>query len=142
MARILVIDDEEVVQTALTQLLETDGHTVIQALDGAKGLSAFRESPVDIVIADIFMPEMEGLGTIRELRRMNHDVQIIAMSGCGTTQSTILLELASQLGANAALKKPFQMQELRNSVNSCLEMAGDLVSASRLTKMHRGVILY
>lgn len=120
MARILVIDDEEIIHMALVQFLETDGHTVISAMDGHEGVSAFQSASVDIVITDILMPDKEGLETIMDLRRLNPNVRIIAMSGGGRRRSADFLQMATHLGASAVLKKPFRMQELRDALDACL----------------------
>jgi len=123
-ARILIIDDEELVRSMLSQVLEFDGHTVMEAPDGEKGLAAYREFPADIVITDILMPRKEGIETIRELRRIDPNVKIIAMSGGGRIRNANFLDIAQKLGASAVLKKPFEMQALRDAVNACLETAG------------------
>ncbi len=124
MARILIIDDEDLIRVTLTQTLQNDGHAVTEASDGQKGISAFRELPADVVITDILMPNKEGIETIIELRRINPNVKIIAMSGGGRTRTSNFLDVARSLGATAVLKKPFEMQVLRDTVNTCLEPTG------------------
>lgn len=81
MPRILVIDDDEPIRIALRKMLESEGHEVVEASDGARGLRLFDEQPADLVIADILMPEKEGFEVIRELLVKKPDVKIIAMSG-------------------------------------------------------------
>ena len=123
MARILIIDDEELVRMTLSQTLEPDGHAVFTASDGEKGIAEFREIQADVVITDILMPNKEGIETIMELRRIDPDVKIIAISGGGRMQNSSFLDMAQQLGANAVLKKPFETQVLRDTVFACLESA-------------------
>ena len=120
MAQILIIDDEENVRAAIVQILESEGHAAIEAADGEKGIQKFRETPVDLVITDILMPEKEGLETISELRKIAPDVKVIAMSGGGRLQHVDFLEVAERLGACKTLKKPFQIEQLCNAVNGCL----------------------
>ena len=121
MARILIIDDQEVIRMTLSETLEHDGHTITEASDGVKGIAAFHENRAEIVITDILMPNKEGIETIIELRNIDPNVKIIAMSGGGRTQNASLLDVAQKVGANAVLKKPFRTQALRDIVNACLE---------------------
>lgn len=65
MARILVIDDDGQVRGAIRRILERAGHTVLDAADGEMGMRAHREGPADLIITDIFMPERDGIETIR-----------------------------------------------------------------------------
>ena len=81
MAHILVADDQEKVRNILKSLFERDGHTVVLATNGKEALQSYQEQPAEIVVTDILMPDMEGIETIRELKRINPNVKIIAMSG-------------------------------------------------------------
>ena len=121
MARILIIDDEEAVRLTLSQALECEGHTVIEAANGAAGLKRFEVEPVDLVITDILMPDKEGLETIRDLRRLRSDLKIIAISGGGRNDNVNFLEMAGRLGADATLKKPFSIDDLCRVVSTCLD---------------------
>src|SRR5262245_30283156 len=80
-ARILVIEDDEGVQTLMRDLLSAIGHNVFVANNGRQGLARYRDCHPDLVITDIFMPERDGLDVILELAP--YDVKIIAMSGGG-----------------------------------------------------------
>ena len=126
MARILVIEDEEDSRAIVQQALESDGHEVIPAADGAEGLALQRKNPADLVITDIFMPEKEGIETIHELKQEFPRVKIIAMSGGGTggRSSSVLESLsttANALGIDAFLPKPFDCRTLRESVRHVLQ---------------------
>ena len=127
MARILVIDDDPQVRTMLRQMLERIGHEVSEAPDGAAGLAAFAESPIDLVITDICMPgQAEGIATIRRLVETSPYVQIIALSG-GAGPSRVSdpadrLAAAKSSGAARTLRKPVDMQELTETV---LELLGE-----------------
>lgn len=123
MARILIIDDEELVRMTVSQMLERNGHTISEAADGQKGLATLRENPVDLVITDILMPNKEGMETIAEMRQIYPDLKIIAMSGGGRIRNTDFLNVAEKLGADAVLSKPFRSQELRDTVDACLKSA-------------------
>ena len=123
MARILIIDDEEDVRAALVHILERDGHMVVEAGDGNEGLRRFRETPTDLVITDILMPDKEGIETIKDLRKIAPDLKIIAISGGGRIMNTSFLDLAEMLGADMTLKKPFQIDQFCKAVDDCLGAA-------------------
>lgn len=120
MARILVIDDEELVRAAVRVTLEGAGHQVTEAEDGEEGISRQRERPFDVVITDILMPTKEGIETIMQLRKDFEDLKIIAISGGGRTDNVNYLDLAEKLGAEKTLVKPFTNAELLQSVDECL----------------------
>ena len=124
MARLLIIDDEIFIRETVALMLECDDHTVFEASDGEQGTAAFRQLSPDIVISDILMPNKDGFETIMDLRHIEPDVKIIAMSGGRQMQNTDLNEIAQLLGANVFIKKPFAFDVLRGAVNACLETAG------------------
>lgn len=124
MAKILVIDDEAGIRESFTKILTRFGHSVVTAANGREGVDIHRETPVDIVITDIFMPEQEGIETIIELRRDFPDVKIIAVSGGGCRGSRDYLPVARGLGADIVLSKPVSAGELQNVVKKALEGRG------------------
>jgi CheY-like chemotaxis protein len=120
MASILVIDDEEDVRCLLVAFLTRLGHVVRQADDGAVGLKLNKAQPADLIITDLVMPTQEGLGTIRELRRINPTARIVAMSGGFASDPRLYLDMAKKLGADRVLRKPFQLPELQAAVEETL----------------------
>ena len=120
MARILVIDDDADVRRVIRRTLESDGHQVDEAADGKAGMKRFREQPADLVVTDLFMPEQEGLETIRELRRTYQDVKILVVTGSAPGGPLDFRAHATALGARAALSKPFTREELLGAVNDAL----------------------
>jgi DNA-binding response OmpR family regulator len=130
MARILVIDDNLDLARALIKRLERSGHSAIMAADGNAGLAIFRAERIDLILTDILMPEKEGLETIRELRKENQVVPIIAMSGGGYATGTDYLRLAMKFGANASLQKPFEQHELVALVAELLGRPGTAEATS------------
>lgn len=116
MAVILVIDDEVEMRQVIARALQGAGHTVHEAADGCSGLELFRDVHPALVIADIVMPEMEGIETIRRLRRDGSGVPIVAISG----NNPLYLHFATELGAAAALPKPFAVGELLTTVTALL----------------------
>lgn len=120
MARILVIDDEELIRETIRMRLEQSGHEVFEAGNGAEGLRRLEEIDVDLVVTDIIMPEQEGIETIRLIRERDPKIGIIAISGGGRTRNFGFLDFAKKLGANGALPKPFTGTQLLAVVESTL----------------------
>lgn len=121
-AKILVIDDEEMVRKTVRAVLDVAGYDVIEAADGAAGLRLLREQGADLVLVDIFMPKLDGLEVIRSVRADLPETKIIAMSGGGQHGNTDMLTAAATFGASRTLRKPFQPREL-------LAAVGDLLGA-------------
>lgn len=120
MANILVIDDDDIFRDVLVSALRQANHTVREAENGNEGLRLFHEQPAELVLTDIVMPEKEGLDTIRDLRRDFPTARIIAMSGGLAHDPHLYLHMAEKFGANAVLAKPFQLNELYQTVDTAL----------------------
>jgi len=105
--RILLVDDDDLLRGALHQILVRAGYDVNDATDGAVAVREYCRQRCDVVITDIVMPDQEGLGTIRELRRTDPNVKIIAISGGGLGKAGDYLGIAQKLGAMRTLAKPF-----------------------------------
>lgn len=123
MASILVVEDDEDVRPLICAMLVKAGHTVRQAGNGVEGIKLYREESADLVITDVVMPEKEGLGMIVDLRRINPKVRIVAMSGGFAYDPKLYLHMATSLGADRVLRKPFQFQDLMDAVNAVLPAA-------------------
>lgn len=122
MKRILVIDDDDPLRQLIRQILERSDYQVIDAPNGKVGVEMYRRDPVDLVITDIFMPEKEGLETIRELSREYPDIKIIAISGGSPkTEGFSSLQFAKGFGALRTLQKPFFREELLKMVRELLD---------------------
>jgi DNA-binding response OmpR family regulator len=117
---VLVVEDDIVVRQACTMLLENEGFNVVTAIDGIDGLRKFHQINPDVVLTDIIMPEKQGISLITDLRRGSKDVKIIAMSGGGRIGNMDFVTLATALGANAGLHKPFDDLELIETIRSAL----------------------
>ena len=120
MARILIVDDDVDVLDMLGQTLEREGYEVVSAANGKEGVRLYREDPVDLVIADIIMPEKEGIETIMELKRAFPDVKIIAISGGGLVDPERYLSMAKQLGARYTFSKPVEREDLLKAVRELI----------------------
>ena len=125
MPTILVIEDDEAVRGLLLRHLVGAGYEVQEAANGTTGLAAYRHQQSDLVITDIVMPETEGLETIRELRRVNPKVKIIAISGAAGGRADGYLDLAMGFGARRSLSKPFTRADLLSVVAEVLAYRDD-----------------
>lgn len=121
MATILLVEDEPLVLQTLAAAIESKGHAVVTATNGNEGLEKFAERPFDLVVTDIVMPQKEGMETIIELRRLDPDVKILAISGGGRTGNLEFLKMAEGLGAVTSLKKPIKLAELFEALGKCLD---------------------
>lgn len=127
MPRILIIDDEPLVRAVLRSILERHGHTVMEAPDGRAGLALWHQTPSDLVLTDMFMPECDGIEVIRQLTRVWPQAKIIAMTGGaknGDFTSTVA-PAALRLGAQHMLLKPFTKQTLLAVISTVLNPQED-----------------
>ncbi len=129
MALVLVIDDASTIRQSLRRMLASTRHTVIEAEDGQVGLALFREQHPELVITDLVMPNLDGIETIREIRRAKSATKIIAMSRHSVESGAPHLTAAKKLGADAILAKPFQGAQLIALVDQLLE-AGEIATNS------------
>jgi len=114
MATIVLIDDDDQLRRLFHSALEHAGYRVLSAAGGKDGVRLLHDQVVDVILVDIFMPEMDGLELIPRLRKTRPATKIIAISG-GSDKGDCL-DMAKHLGANATLKKPFSLQELLHAV--------------------------
>lgn len=120
LSKILVIDDNELVREMVSATLDTAGHEVRHAADGEEGLRIQDEYQADVVVTDMVMPVLDGVETIRRMKRMSPPPAIIAISGSGHLGADSHLRLARQCGADAILPKPVQRQALLAAVQQIL----------------------
>jgi DNA-binding response OmpR family regulator len=112
--RVLVIEDNAGLRDVVRLALEGAGHDVVTASHGQEGLGYLNVHRVDLVVTDLFMPEMDGIEVIAALRRQFPGVKIVAMSG---RPGVDYLAVARELGAARILRKPFEMHELISAVD-------------------------
>lgn len=121
MAHILVIDDDQAVRSTVTLLLTQRGHEVVTAVDGRRGLEMVERDEFDLLILDLFMPEMDGFETIQLVRRSRPAIPIIVISGMtGRTLEPDFLAMATKLGGIESIPKPFRAGALFKAVDACL----------------------
>jgi CheY-like chemotaxis protein len=124
MKRILVVDDDPLICSAIRAWLEQSGFVVVVADGGEAGLSALDSSTFDLIIIDIFMPHMNGFESVRVFHRRAPAVPLIAISGYvfaeQRTPAPDFLSMALRLGAMRCLRKPFTPSTLLSVIEACL----------------------
>ena len=116
---ILLVDDEESIQTLLTFPLERDGYRVVQARDGEEALRRFGEEEVDLVVLDVMLPRLDGLEVCKRLRSQS-SVPIIMLTARGEELDKVV---GLELGADDYITKPFSIREFRSRVRALLRRA-------------------
>ena len=129
MSRVLIIDDHSGIRDLLLTVLQSQGHEACAATDGVDGLQRFLSDRPDLVVADLKMPEMDGLEVVRTLRREHPGVPIIAMSGGFGEHTDLYLDVAVEFGAVAALRKPFRLATFKQAVAEALAHSGPVTSS-------------
>jgi len=124
MRRILVVDDDPLICSAIRAWLEESGFTVFVADGGQTGLDALDGSTFDLMIVDIFMPHMHGFESVRVFHQRAPMVPLIAISGYvfaeQRTPAPDFLRMVLELGATRCLRKPFTPRTLLNVIDGCL----------------------
>lgn len=118
--KIIVVDDDHDLRRTICDFLVTRGYDVHQAADGNNAISLIKNDEPALVLTDILMPDKEGISTIRDIRRDHQNVKIIAMSGGGQFNRVDVLKSAGALGADAALAKPFDLDELESTIKKLI----------------------
>ncbi len=122
-ARILLVDDEQSIQTLLSYPLRKEGYHVTSALDGTEALQRFDEGRFDLVVLDLMLPRRDGVEVCRELRARSQ-VPIIMLTAKGSESDKVA---GLEVGADDYITKPFSMREFRSRVKAALRrsrMAG------------------
>ncbi len=116
--RILVVDDQEEILETLGAILLDEGHDVIKARDGQEALHIMQSDSPDIVFLDIWIPGIDGMQTLKAIRRINPECAVIMMSGHGTIETAVK---AIKLGATDYLEKPLNLEDVLHLVHSAIE---------------------
>lgn len=122
MSRILVVEDDAETRKLMHDLLTRAGHAVRTAPEGRDALRQLAEAPADVILTDIFMPGMDGLEIIRQIRHNHPGIRILAITG--QPQRGSPLGFAAVLGADRILTKPIRHSQLLSAVNETLESHG------------------
>lgn len=114
---ILVVDDEPQIRDILRRKLEKSGYGVCEAANGQEAIDELRRTHFDLVLADILMPEKDGLEVIMFVQREQPDVKCVAISA---PSNRVFLQSAKLLGATRIIEKPFEIQEVENIVRELI----------------------
>jgi len=118
-SRILVVDDEDKMRRLLEMALLAMGYDVVQAADGKEALARFAESQCDLVLTDLRMPNLDGIGLLRQLREQGEEVPVVVLTAHGSVESAVE---AMKLGAVDYIIRPFEMATVELAVTRALAM--------------------
>src|SRR5918998_2709635 len=119
MARILVVDDQEMMRDSLAANLAREGHDVVATHDGTVAVSRLEGSTrFDLLITDLKMPKMTGIELLAEAKRLRPDMPVVLMTAFATVQTAVE---AMKLGAYDYIQKPFDGDEIKHLVDRTLE---------------------
>jgi DNA-binding response OmpR family regulator len=117
--RILLVDDEQSIQTLLSYPLRKEGYDVVQATDGRQALERFEEQPFDLVVLDLMLPRIDGLEVCRRLRSRS-SVPIIMLTAKSEEIDKVV---GLELGADDYITKPFSLREFSSRIKAALRRA-------------------
>jgi len=115
---ILIVDDDQAIRDLLSEGLSGSGYSCDTARNGAEGLHRLRSTSFEVVVSDIDMPEMDGVQLLQEIKRIHPDTEIIMLTGVVDVETAIQ---SMRLGAHDYLTKPFNLAEMRITVERALE---------------------
>jgi len=124
MAKILICDDEPGLRTVIKRYAAFEGYDVIEAGDGLEAVEAVRTEPLDLIIMDIMMPELDGFSALKEIRKTS-DVPVIMLSAKGEEYDKIL---GFELGVDDYIVKPFSSKEIMLRIAAILRRAGKKIN--------------
>ncbi|MCY7350632.1 MAG: sigma-54 dependent transcriptional regulator [Cytophagaceae bacterium] len=118
MAKLLIVDDELNIRSALREILEYEGYTVDEAKDGDEGLECLRQNDYDVVLCDIRMPKMDGLEMLLKAKELEKHAQFIMISAYGNIENAVE---ATKRGAFDFIQKPFDLNRLLVSIRNAFD---------------------
>jgi len=119
MSTILVVDDEEGIREVLSAILEDEGYAVRVAADGVEGLALMESESVDLVLLDVWLPNMGGIDVLKKIKEDNPEIPTIIISGHGSIDIAVK---AVKLGAFDFLEKPLSLERVTTAVKNALEL--------------------
>jgi two-component system nitrogen regulation response regulator NtrX len=114
---ILIVDDEITILQSLSGILSDEGYETLTASNGYEALKIIEEESPDLVLLDIWMPGMDGIETLREIKRTNPFLQVVIISGHGTIETAVK---ATKLGAYHFVEKPLSIEKVVVTINNAL----------------------
>lgn len=140
MIHILVVDDEPSIRETLGGILEDEGYRVTPAEDGESGLTLMRDQHFDVVLLDIWLPHMDGLAVLQEVKDLDDRPEVVMISGHGTVETAVR---ATKLGAYDFLEKPLSLDKtlivVKNAACEKIMSTSSVIPApSRMILRRRG----
>ena len=117
---ILIVDDERAIQTTLRGVLEDEGYRVTAVGSGELALARLQEDTPDIIFLDIWMPGIDGLDTLAEMKRLRPETAVVMISGHGTIETAVK---ATKLGAYDFIEKPLSLEKTLLTLTRAIEHA-------------------
>ena len=121
---ILIVDDDPILRTTLTEFMIRCGYTAQSAKDGRVAIKMLEQCHVQLVITDLFMPEVDGFELILHLRKTSPGSKILAMTGDGLSDLPSFMTAVKHLGGLHTLTKPFTLADLEKAVREAIGEAG------------------
>jgi DNA-binding response OmpR family regulator len=113
---VLVIDDDQVIRDVLNEFLTEQGYKAVLAADGLEGLDSIKNETYDLIIMDIRLPYVSGIGLVKIARQENPQIPIICITGYGDSPEKI----AEEEKADVTLAKPFNLKDLQRHLTELL----------------------
>jgi DNA-binding NtrC family response regulator len=138
MSRILVVDDEKDICRALEFLLRGEGHDVTTALSGEEAVELLKKDSFDVVLTDLRMDKIDGIGVLEAAKRLNPDTAVVLMTAYASVESAVD---AMKKGASDYIVKPFINEEIRLTVRRLIEqmeLRSENLALRRELSQHRG----
>ncbi len=118
LVRLLIVDDEEIMRQFLNEVLKDEGYEIDLAASGKEALRRMNESEYDIVLTDIVMPELDGLGVVAATKDLSYNPSVIVMTGYASMETAVE---SMKLGAADYITKPFNIDQIRIIVKNAVE---------------------
>ena len=131
-AKVVIAEDDRRVRESLERALRLEGYDVVAVPDGAAALRAHDESPPDVMVLDVSMPNADGLSVCRQLRRRGHDTQVLMLTARHEVEDRVV---GLDAGADDYLVKPFALEELLARLRARLRAAEDRERAGGAASM-------
>lgn len=119
MAHILIVDDEQSIQTSLAGILQDEGYQTSCASDGETALRLIHEEAPELILLDIWMPGMDGINVLKKIQGLGEGMQVIMMSGHATIETAVT---ATKLGAHDFIEKPISIEKLLVCIQNALKL--------------------
>jgi CheY-like chemotaxis protein len=116
---VLIADDDPLIAATLRQILSDRGHNAYVAKDGRAALQVLTRHKIEFVLMDIFMPDQDGIETLKEIKQTFPETMVGIMSGGGIRGRFDFLDMALRLGADGIAQKPISRAQLLDMVENC-----------------------